>query len=258
MTKIHKTAIIEDGAVIGSDVEIGAYAIIGPHVELGDNTHVGNHANITGHTKIGKNNNVFCFASIGEAPQHKQYKGEATRLEIGDDNVIREFCTLHTGTINGGGVTKIGNNNLLMSYVHVAHDCVVGNNAIFANSVALGGHVVVKDWVTFGAYSIVHQFSLIGEHVMVAGATGVDRDIPPYTMAMGFRADPRGINSEGLKRRSFTLEQIENIKNAYRIIYRKDLPYDEAKLQISELAHEQKELEVFVNFFKQSTRGIIR
>lgn len=258
MTKIHKTAIVNDGAVIHDGVEIGAYAVIGAHVELGENTCIGNHANITGHTKLGKNNNVFCFASIGEAPQHKQYKGEATRLEVGDNNIIREFCTLHTGTVSGNGVTKIGNNNLMMAYVHVAHDCIIGDNIIFANSVALGGHVVVKDWATFGAYSIVHQFSTIGEHAMLAGATGVDRDIPPYIMAMGFRAAPRGINSEGLKRRNFSQKQIENIKNAYRILYRNDLSYDEAKLQITELAHEQKELSVFTDFFNQSSRGVIR
>lgn len=256
--QIHPTAIIDKNAIIHDGVEVGAYAVIGPHVEIGANSTVGNHANITGHTKIGKNNKIFCFASIGEAPQHKKYEGEATRLEIGDDNVIREFCTIHVGTTQGHGVTHIGENNFLMAYVHIAHDCVVGNNTTFANSVALGGHVVVKDFATLGAYSIVHQFGIIGDHTMLGGATGAAQDIPPYIMAMGYRAKPRGINSEGLKRRGFTPEQIENIKNAYRILYRQGLFYAEAKEQIIALSETQLELKPFVNFFQESTRGIIR
>jgi UDP-N-acetylglucosamine acyltransferase len=256
--KIHPTAIVDKNAILHDDVEVGAYAVIGPKVEIDGGTTIGNHANITGCTKIGKNNKIFQFASIGEAPQDKKYKGEDTRLEIGDDNTIREFCTLNTGTVQGTGVTKIGNNNWIMAYSHVAHDCVVGNNIIFANSVALGGHVTVKDWVILGGYSIVHQFTIIGEHSMMAGATGVAQDVPPYVMAFGYRAEPKGINTEGLRRRGFTAQQIENIKHAYKILYRNGLSYGDARTFITELAAEQKELQVFVEFFKQSTRGIIR
>ena len=179
-------------------------------------------------------------------------------MEIGDNNIIREFCTLHTGTTDGGGITRVGNNNMFMVGSHIAHDCVVGSNTIFANNVALGGHVHVKDWVILGAYSIVHQFSIIGEHSMTAGATGVAQDIPPYTMAFGYRAEPKGINSEGLKRRGFSVQQIENIKHAYKILYRNGLSFSEAKSYIAELAHEHKELKAYIDFFEQSTRSVIR
>jgi UDP-N-acetylglucosamine acyltransferase len=207
---------------------------------------------------MGSNNSIFQFASIGEAPQDKKYNKEPTKLIIGDGNVIREFSTLHRGTASGTGVTTIGNNNMFMVYSHVAHDCVVGNNTIFANSVALGGHVQVRDWVILGAYTIVHQFVIIGDHSMTSGATGVAQDIPPYTMAFGYRAEPKGINTEGLRRRGFTVHQIDNIKNAYRMLYRNGLSYNDAKEYIIELADEQKELQVFVEFFNQSSRSIIR
>lgn len=258
MAKIHATAIVDKNAQLHDSVEVGAYSIIGPNVIIGENSTVANHVGIKGHTKIGKNNKIYQFASIGEAPQDKKYNGEATLLEIGDDNIIREFSTLHLGTATGTGVTKVGNNNMFMAYSHVAHDCVIGNNTIFANSVALGGHVHVKDWVILGAYSIVHQFTIIGEHSMTAGATGVAQDVPPYVMAFGYRAEPKGINIEGLKRRGFSVHQIENIKHAYKILFRNGLSYNEAKGYIGELAQEQKELQVFVDFFNQSTRGIIR
>ena len=227
-------------------------------VSIGKDTVISNHVGIKGFTTIGKNNAISQFASIGEPPQDKKYKGEPTKLEIGDNNIIREFSTIHTGTPTGNGVTVIGNNNMFMAYSHVAHDCTVGNNTIFANNVALGGHVQVKDWVILGAYSIVHQFTIIGEHAMTAGATGVDQDIPPYTMAFGYRAEPKGINSEGLKRRGFTTNEIANIKHAYKILFRNGLSFNEAKGYITELAFEQKELQVYVNFFNQATRGIIR
>ncbi len=256
--KIHATAIVDKNAIIHDSVEIGAYSIIGPHVEIGENCVIGNHVNITGHTKMGTNNKIFHYASVGEAPQDKKYNNEPTRLEIGNDNTIREFCTLNTGTVQGTGVTVIGNNNWIMAYSHIAHDCEVGNNTIFANSVALGGHVIVKDWVILGGYSIVHQFTVLGEHSMMAGATGVAQDVPPYIMAFGYRAEPKGINTEGLKRRGFTTAQIDNIKNAYKVLYRNGLSFNDAKLYITELSQEHKELQVFVDFFNQSTRGIIR
>jgi UDP-N-acetylglucosamine acyltransferase len=256
--KIHPTAIVDINAILHDGVQVGAYAIVGPHVEIGANTVIGNHANVVGHTKIGRDNKIFNFASIGEAPQDKKYKDEPTRLEIGDGNTIREFCTLNTGTVQGNGITKVGSHNWIMAYSHIAHDCVVHDNIIFANSVALGGHVEIKDWVVLGGHSVVHQFSIIGEYAMIAGTTGVSEDVPPYVMAFGYRAEPKGINSVGLKRRGFSVQQIENIKHAYKILYRNGLSYQEAKSYITELAQEQSELEVFVNFFNQSTRSIIR
>lgn len=256
--KIHPTAIVDSAAIIHESVEIGAYAIIGPNVRIGEGTKIGNHTCINGHTTIGKHNHIFQFASIGEAPQDKKYNNEPTRLEIGDNNTIREFCTLNIGTVSGHGVTKVGNNNWLMAYAHIAHDCTVGNNTIFANTVALGGHVVIKDWVILAGHALVHQFCTVGEHSMIAGNSGIAQDLPPYVMAFGHSAEPKGVNVEGLKRRNFTTEQIDNIKNAYKILYRSGLTYNEAKACIIDLAETQPELQVFVDFFNQSTRGIIR
>lgn len=256
--KIHSTAIVDKDAILHDNVEVGAYATVGPHVEIGENSIIGNHAHVVGHTKIGKNNKIFAFASIGEEPQDKKYKGEPTLLEIGDGNTIREFCTLNTGTVQGSGITKVGNNNWIMAYSHIAHDCVVKNNIIFANSVALGGHVTVNDWVILGGHSVVHQFCIIGDHAMVAGTTAVAQDVPPYIMASGYRAEPKGINSEGLKRRGFSVQEIENIRMAYKILYRNGLSYNEAKSYVTELANDQPELKVFVEFFNHSTRGMIR
>jgi UDP-N-acetylglucosamine acyltransferase len=255
---IHPSAIVDKNAIIHDNVTIGAYTIIGANVEIGEHTEIGNHANIIGHTTIGKHNHISHYSSIGEAPQDKKYKNEPTRLIIGDHNTIREFCTLNIGTASGGGVTRIGNHNWIMAYCHVAHDCQVGNQTIFANSVALGGHVNVNDWVVLGGHSVVHQFCIIGEHAMIAGTTGVSQDVPPYVMAFGYRAEPKGINSEGLKRRGFTTKQIDNIRQAYKILYRNGVSYNEAKTYITELANEQPELQLFVKFFESSTRGVIR
>lgn len=256
--KVHPTAIIDRNAEIDDNVGIGAYAIIGPHVKIGSGTKIGNHANITGHTTIGQNNNIFNSASIGQVPQDKKYKDEPTRLEIGDNNTIREFCTLNIGTVQGTGVTKIGNNNWIMACSHIAHDCIIHNNTIFANNVALAGHVEVKDWAILGGSVVIHQFCTIAEHVFIGGFSSVSQDIPPYVMAVGYRAEPKGINLEGLKRRGFTAEQIENVKHAYKILYRQGLSYAEARDQISKLAATQPELAPFINLFTQSTRGIIR
>jgi UDP-N-acetylglucosamine acyltransferase len=257
-TNIHSTAIVDKNAVIHEGVSIGPYSVIGPNVEIGQNTEILHHVSITGHTKIGANNKIYQFASIGEDPQDKKYKNEPTQLIIGNNNTIREFCTFNTGTVQGGGLTKIGNNNWLMAYVHIAHDCVVGDHTIFANSVALAGHVVVKDWVILGGAAAVHQFCIIGEHSMMAAMTGVSQDVPPYVMAFGYRAEPKGINAEGLKRRGFSMEQIENIKQAYKILYRNGFSYNDAKMYITDLAQENYELKVFLEFFENSTRGIIR
>lgn len=261
-TKIHPTAIVDSSAVIGEGTEIGAYSIIGPKVILGKDCWIGNHVNITGNTQIGDKCKIYHFASIGEAPQDKKYQGEDTKLIIGNNNTIREYCTLNTGTVQGNGETVIGDNNWIMAYVHIAHDCIVGNNTILANGVTLAGHVTIKDWAILGGLCPVHQFCVIGEHTMIGGQTAVAQDVPPYVMASsssgGIRAEPKGINAEGLKRRGFTTEQIDNIKQAYKILYRNGLAYSEAKGIIEDMAQENPELKLFSNFFSQSTRGIIR
>ncbi|HEX6828230.1 MAG TPA: acyl-ACP--UDP-N-acetylglucosamine O-acyltransferase, partial [Burkholderiales bacterium] len=177
---IHATAIVDPGARVAPDVEVGPYAVIGPHVEIGPGCRVGPHAVITGHTRIGRGNRIFQFASVGDAPQDKKYAGEPTRLEIGDGNAIREFCTLNAGTVQGGGVTRIGDDNLFMAYAHVAHDCVVGSHTVFANSATLGGHVHIDDWVILGGFTAIHQFCHIGAHVMTAGGSMIPKDVPPY------------------------------------------------------------------------------
>lgn len=259
--KIHPTAIIDSGAQLADGVEIGAYSIIGPNVVLDENCWVGNHVNLTGHSTFGKNNKIYHFCSLGEIPQDRKYAGEITKLSVGDNNTIREYCTFNTGTtaaVGGHEITKIGSNNLIMAYSHVAHDCVVGNHTIFSNGATLAGHVTIGDWVVLGGLIAVHQFCIIGEHAMVAGYSAIFKDVPPYVLASGARAEPKGINIEGLKRRGFSAEQIEHIKQAYKLLYRDNLPYDEAKELIIESAATQPELEVFIKFFNNSTRSIIR
>lgn len=256
---IHPTAIIADGARIADDVEIGAYSIIGAHVSIGSGTWVGPHVVIEGHTSIGKNNRIFQFCSLGATPQDKKYAGEPTRLEIGDNNTVREFCTFNIGTAQDGGVTRVGNDNWIMAYVHLAHDCQVGNNTIFANNATLAGHVHIGDWVILGGFTSVHQFCHIGPHAMTAFSSAVAQDVPPYVMAHGNRAVPSGINAEGLKRRGFSSEQIRNIRNAYKSLYRKGLSFEEAKAEIiADAAAGKDELALFVDFFATAGRGIIR
>ncbi len=255
---IHPTAIVDARAKIADDVEIGAYSIIGPDVEIGAGSWVGPHVVIEGHTRIGRGNRIFQFCSLGAAPQDKKYAGEPTRLEIGDNNTIREFCTFNLGTAQDVGVTRVGDDNWIMAYVHLAHDCQVGNKTIFANNTTLAGHVHVGDWVILGGFTSVHQFSVIGEHAMTAFASAVTQDVPPFVMAAGNRAEPAGINSEGLKRRGFSPEAIRAVKNAYKALYRKGLTLDEAKAEIAALAVAQPELAAFDCFFAQSARGIIR
>lgn len=256
MSRIHPTAIIEAGAKIEASVEIGPYAVIGPHVEIGEGTTIGAHAVITGHTRIGKRNRIFQFVSLGEQPQDKKYAGEPTRLEIGDGNAIREFCTFNTGTVQGGGVTRIGHRNWFMAYVHVAHDCIVGDDTVFANNTTLGGHVEVGNYAILGGLTAVHQFCKIGAHVMTAGGSIVYKDIPPYVMAAGSPVTPHGLNSEGLKRRGFTAETLATLKRTYKVLYRDGLTLQEAleKLE-AETAPEVAELAVFL---RKAERGIIR
>ena len=258
MSLIHPTAIIDPKAELDSSVRVGPYTVIGAHVQIGAGTGIGAHAVIEGRTTIGENNTIFQFASLGAVPQDKKYAGEPTRLIIGNNNTIREFTTFNLGTVTGIGETRVGNDNWIMAYVHLAHDCVVGNHTIFANNASLAGHVTINDWVILGGYSLVHQFCIIGEHAMTAFAAGVHKDVPPYVMAAGYRAEPAGLNTEGLKRRGFSAEQIANIKNVYKILYRQGLPYEEARAQIVALADTAPELAVFKDFFAVSERGVIR
>jgi UDP-N-acetylglucosamine acyltransferase len=258
MGKIHPTAIIAPGACLAQEVEIGPYSVIGPHVEIGAGTSIGAHAVITGHTRIGQANKIFHFVSLGETPQDKKYAGEPTRLEIGDNNTIREFCTFNIGTVLDAGVTRIGSDNWIMAYVHLAHDCQVGSHTIMANYAALAGHVSVGDYAILGGFTAVHQFCRLGEHCFTAFGTGVSQDVPPYVMAAGVRAEPSGINAEGLRRRGFTSEAIAAIKKAYKTLYRSGLTLEEAKDQLAALAEEQAEVRPLLDFIRQSQRGIIR
>ena len=255
---IHATAIIQPGAKIGQNVAIGPYSVIGENVEIGDGTQIGPHVVINGHTKIGRDNRIFQFSSLGEVPQDKKYAGEPTRLEIGDRNTIREFCTFNLGTIQDGGVTHIGNDNWIMAYVHIAHDCYIGNKTTFANNTQLAGHVHVDDWAILGGFTGVHQFCRIGAHVMTAVGTVILQDVPPYLMAAGNTASPYGINVEGLKRRGFTADAITALKRAYRTLYKSGLMLEEAKLKLAEEAKTQADVQLFVDFLNLSKRGIIR
>lgn len=256
--RIHPTAIVHPGARLAEGVEIGAYSIIGEHVEIGERSVIGPHVVIHGHTRIGRDNRIFQFASLGEVPQDKKYANEPTRLEIGDRNTIREFCTFNLGTVQDAGVTRIGNDNWIMAYVHIAHDCVVGNHTTFANNAQLAGHVHVDDWAILGGYTGVHQFCHVGAHVMTAVGTVVLQDVPPYLMAAGNTASPYGINVEGLKRRGFHAEAITALKRAYRVLYKSGLMLEEARVKLEEMAREQPDVGRFVEFLQLSKRGIIR
>ena len=255
---IHATAIVSDKASIANDVEVGPYTIIGDDVEIDSGTRIDSHVVINGPTVIGKDNHIYQFASIGDDPQDKKYAGELTKLEIGDRNTIREFCTVSRGTTQDKGVTVMGNDNWIMAYVHIAHDCIIGSNTIMANNATLAGHVHVGDWAIFGGFSGVHQFCHIGAHAFIGMYSGVNRDVPAYTTTSGSPAIPRGINSEGLKRRGFDADQIRNIKNAYRLVYRKGMKLAEAIDEIAERSKTQSELELFLESLRSSERGVIR
>lgn len=258
MPAIHPTALIHPAARLGAKVSVGAYSIIGEHVEIGAGTHIGPHAVITGHTRIGENNRIFQFVSLGEEPQDKKYAGEPTRLEIGDNNVIREFCTFNTGTVQDAGVTRIGNDNWVMAYVHVAHDCVIGDHCIFANNASLAGHVSVQDYAILGGFTGVHQFCRVGAHVITGIASVIRQDIPPYFTVAGSPAAPHGINSEGLKRRGYSAEALSAIKRAYKTLYKSGLGLSEAQSAIATEAEAHHELKLLADFLAVSGRGIIR
>jgi len=256
--KIHPTAIIDPKAELDSSVTVGAYSTIGAHVKVGADTRIASHVVLQGPTTIGKNNQIFQFSSLGEAPQDKKYRDEPTTLEIGDNNTIREFCTFNRGTIQDKGITKIGSDNWIMAYVHIAHDCTIGNYTILANNSSLAGHVDIHDYAILGGFTLIHQFCKVGAHVITAVGSVVFKDIPPYVTAAGYDAKPHGINSEGLKRRGFSLESIAQIKRAYKALYRNSLTLEEAKLTIANMQKDCAEIALLTNFLKISTRGIVR
>lgn len=262
MALIHPTAVVDSRATLDDTVEVGPYAVIGADVSIGARTRIGPHVVIEGHTSIGCDNTFFQFSSIGAAPQDMKYRGEPTRLVIGDRNKIREFCTFNVGTVQDGGVTRLGNDNWIMAYVHVAHDCDIGSNTILANNATLGGHVHLDDWVFLGGFSTVHQFCHIGAHAMTAFTAAVSQDVPPFVTVAGNRASPAGINSEGLKRRGFSPEQIAAIRRAYKLIYRAGLSLEDAKAALvrEELAAPESasHLRLLREFLDSSTRGIVR
>jgi UDP-N-acetylglucosamine acyltransferase len=255
---IHPTAIVHSGAQLGDGVVIGPYSVVGEHVAIGDNTWIGPHVVINGHTRIGRDNRIFQFCSIGEMPQDKKYGGEPTALEIGDRNTIREFCTFNCGTAQDAGVTRLGNDNWIMAYVHLAHDCQVGNQTIFANNAQLAGHVQVGDWAILGGFTVVHQFVRIGAHSMTGMGTILLQDLPPYVTASGSPAQPHGINSEGLRRRGFPADAIAAVKRAYRTTYKSGMKLDEASAAIAAEATSVPQLLVLAEFLGDSGRGIIR
>jgi len=255
---IHPTAIIDSQALIAADVSIGAYSVIEGPVKIGARTIVESHCVINGHTTIGDDNHFFPFSSIGQAPQDKKYKNQPTQLVIGNRNIIREFCTLNRGTEQGGGVTRLGDDNWIMAYVHFAHDCLIGNNTIFANNAQLAGHVIVGDYAILGGFTAVHQFCKIGAHSMTAIGTTLLQDLPPYVTCAGNPAQPHGINSEGLRRRGFSNDAVMVIKRAYKLIYKNGLSLKEAQAQIQIMLNEHSELQILNQFIDDSKRGLVR
>src|SRR5574343_1788726 len=255
---IHPTAIVHPAARLAEGVQVGPYSIIGEHVEIGEGTTVGPHVVIEGHTRIGRNNRLFQFCSLGSEPQDKKYANEPTRLEIGDRNTIREFCSFSTGTVQDGGLTRVGNDNWIMAYVHVAHDCMVGDKTLFANNATLAGHVTVGDWAILGGFTGVHQFGRVGAHSFCGVGTVLLQDLPPFVMVSGNPATTHGINSEGLKRRGYSAEAIAAIKRAYKTLYRKGLTLEAARQEIAAMSAEVSELQIFSDFIADSGRGIVR
>ncbi len=257
-TEIHPTAVISPGAELGAGVTVGPYSVIGPHVSIGRDTRIGAHAVISGHTSIGSGNRIFHFVSLGEAPQDKKYAGEPTRLEIGDGNTIREFCTFNCGTVQDAGVTRLGNDNWMMAYVHLAHDCQVGDHTIFANNAQLAGHVEVGDYAILGGFTVVHQYCRIGTHSLTAMGTILLQDLPPYVMVSGNTAVAHGINAEGLKRRGFSRLALAALRKAYKTLYKSGLGLDEARAEIAVAAQAVPELRPLADFLARAGRGIVR
>lgn len=255
---IHPSALVDPSATIDEGVTVEAFAVIGADVMIASGTRVGPHAVIRGPTAIGRDNRIFQFASVGEDPQDKKYAGEVTRLEIGDRNTIREFATLHRGTVQDRGVTAVGNDNLLMAYTHVAHDCVLGDNIILANGASLSGHVHVDDWAILGGFSLVHQFCQLGCHCFTGAGSKITKGVPPYVMVSGHPAEPHGINSEGLRRRDFGNERIARIKRAYKTLYHSGLSLADARAELERIGQQDADVRVMADFLAASERSVIR
>ena len=250
--------IIDPTAKIGKDVSIGPWTIIGPEVEIGDGCRIASHVVIKSHTRLGKNNQVFQFASIGEDPSDKKYQGEVTWLEVGDNNIFREGANVHRGTGVGGGVTRIGSDNLFMPYTHIAHDCTVGNHTIFSNNAAISGHVVVEDWAILSGYAGVYQFLRIGAHSFIGGLTHINMDVPAFVTVKGIPPEAKGVNITGLERRNFSREAIKAVRKGYKLLYREGLKIDEALRELDKLAVDHPEIHLLIHSVKASQKGIIR
>jgi len=257
-TGLHPTAVVAPGARLAQGVTVGPYCVIGSEVEVGEETWLGSHVVLDGRMRIGRRNRIFHFASLGAPPQDKKYGDEPTSVEIGDGNTIREYVTISRGTAQDVGVTRLGNDNWIMAYCHIAHDCQIANHTIFANGVQLAGHVTVGDWVIFGGMTLVHQFVLVGAHAFTGMGSSLSQDVPPYVMAAGPMARPIGINAEGLKRRGFTPEAIAGLKKAYRTLYRSGLGLEEAKRELEAQAKECSPVRDILDFVARSKRGVIR
>lgn len=263
MARIHASAIVDAAAELDDDVSVGPFCVIGPSVRIGSGTTVASHTQITGRTTIGRDNRIFSFAAIGTDPQDKKYAGEDTELVIGDGNTIREYCLINTGTVQGGGVTRVGADNWIMGYAHIGHDCVVGDHTIIANGVQLGGHVSVGDWAFIAGTAAVHQFVRVGAHALCGGGTMLQHDLPPYMIAFGFPAKDYGVHLEGLRRRKFAPEVVSALRHAHRIIYRENLPLGDARAKLEEYLGEadpaaQSALRELSGFLAQAGRGIVR
>jgi len=255
---IHSQAVIDPSAKLADGVSVGPFSVIGADVVIGEGTEIGSHVVIEGPTNIGKENKIYSFAAIGGDPQDKKYSGEVTRLEIGDRNVIREYCTLSRGTAQDTGVTRLGDDNWIMAYVHIAHDCQVGNNTIFANNATLAGHVVIEDYAILGGFTLVHQFCKLGAHCFTAMNSVISKDVLPFTMVSGHMAKPHGLNSEGLRRRGFSADSINYLKKAYKFIYRSGLTLEQATEKLETMGGECDEVNQLLMFIKGVTRGIVR
>jgi len=255
---IHPTALVDPGATLADDVDVGPYTLVGAGVTVGAGTRIGPHVVITGRTSIGARNRIFQFASVGEIPQDRKYGGEPTTTTLGDDNVVREFVTIHAGTAQDRGATTIGTGNWFLAYTHVAHDCIVGNFTTFSNNAQIAGHVTIGDWVVLGAYAGVHQFCRIGAHAMLAAGAIVLQDVPPYVTAAGYPAKPAGTNSEGLRRRGFSAADIATVRRAYKTLYRNGLSLEAARDALAAAASDAPLLAPLVEFISGSSRGIVR
>ena len=260
MARIHATALVDPAAELAADVEVGPFAVVGPAVRIGAGTVVGPHALVTGRTTLGARNRVFQFASIGDIPQDRKYGGEPTTTTIGDDNVFREYVSVHAGTAQDRGDTRIGDGNLFLAYTHVAHDCVVGNRTTFSNNAQIAGHVRIDDWVVMGAYAGVHQFGRVGAHAMVAAGAIVLQDVPPFVTVQGYPAKPHGTNNEGLRRRGFSADDILAVRRAYKTLYREGLSLDDAREKLAAAAATAPVIAPLVDFLAQTAagRGIVR